>query len=183
MDARVSEDMGRYREALEETGGVLGGVEPISRFHEAFHGPVDAAYAAAVVGLETETFLEKVRENTGLQNVGLLALEGENGSVKRDTWTSSFRDVIYALDYPQQVGDSSGYNAAGCDTWRAGPYPGPATCVLPLRKRLAKAPMPRLPWKTWKGLTFLSKIDAFGKGIRDLTGHSVCDKSEPSIVD
>ena len=105
MDARVSGDMERYRGALEATGGVVGGVEPISRFHEAFQGAVDAAYAAAVVGLETETFLEKVRENTGLQNVGLLALEGENGSVKRDTWTASFRDVVYALDYPQQVGE------------------------------------------------------------------------------
>ena len=105
MDARVGDDMERYRGALEETGGVIGGVEPISRFHEAFQGAVDAGYAAAVVGLETETFLERVRENTGLQNVGLLALEGENGSVQRDTWTSSFRDVIYALDYPQQVGE------------------------------------------------------------------------------
>ena len=57
--------MERYREALEATGGAIGGVEPISRFHEAFQGPVDAGYAAAVVGLETETFLEKVRENTG----------------------------------------------------------------------------------------------------------------------
>ena len=95
MDARVGEDMERYREALEETGGVIGGVEPISRFHEAFQGAVDAAYAAAVVGLETETFLERVRENTGLQNVGLLALDNENGSVQRDTWTSSFRDVMY----------------------------------------------------------------------------------------
>ena len=105
MDARVSEDMERYREALEATGGAVGGVEPISRFHETFQGPIDAAYAAAVVGLEAEVFLERVRENTGLQNVGLLALEGENGSVKRDTWTASFRDVIYALDYPQQVGE------------------------------------------------------------------------------
>ena len=104
MDARVGEDMNRYRGALEATGGAIGGVEPISRFHEAFQGPVDAAYAAAVVGLETQTFLERVRENRGLQNVGLLALEGENGSVKRDTWTSSFRDVMYALDYPEQVG-------------------------------------------------------------------------------
>ena len=105
MDARVGVDMERYREALEATGGAVGGVEPISRFHEAFQGPVDAAYAAAVVGLETESFLEKVRENTGLQNVGLLALEGENGSVQRDTWTSSFRDVISALDYPDRVGE------------------------------------------------------------------------------
>ena len=105
MDARVGKDMEKYRVALEATGGAIGGVEPISRFHEAFQGPVDAAYAAAVVGLETETFLERVRENTGLQNVGLLALDNENGSVQRDTWTSSFRDVIYALDYPQQVGE------------------------------------------------------------------------------
>ena len=37
--------------------------------------------------------------------MGLLALEGENGSVKRDTWTASFRDVVYALDYPQLVGE------------------------------------------------------------------------------
>ena len=105
MDARVGVDMERYREALEATGGAVGGVEPISRFHETFHGAVDAAYAAAVVGLETQTFLERVRENTGLQNVGLLALEGQNGSVNRDTWTASFRDVIFALDYPQQVGE------------------------------------------------------------------------------
>ena len=107
MDALVGDDMERYRKALAATGGVFGGVEPVSRFHEAFQGPVDIAYAAAVVGLETETFLKKIRENTGLQNVGLLALDNENGSVKRDTWTSSFRDVISSLDYPQLVEEPS----------------------------------------------------------------------------
>ena len=105
MDARVSEDMETYRVALEATGGEFAGVEPVSRFHEAFHAPVDAAYAAAVVGLQTETFLARVRENTGLQNVGLLALDNTDGSVKRDTWTSSFRDIISALDYPDRVGE------------------------------------------------------------------------------
>ena len=105
MDDLVAEDMNRYRQGLEATGGVLGGVEPISRFHEAFQGPVDAAYAAAVVGLETETFRQNIRENRGLQNAGLLVLDSENGSVKRDAWTSSFRDVVYALDYPGQVGE------------------------------------------------------------------------------
>ena len=103
MDARVGDDMERYREALEATGGAIGGVEPISRFHEAFQGAVDAAYAAAVVGLETETFRQNIRENRGLQNVGLLVLDSQNGSVQRDTWTSSFRDVMYALDYPESV--------------------------------------------------------------------------------
>ena len=51
--------------ALEATGGTFGGIEPISRFHEVFQGTVDAAYAAAAVGLETEAFLEKIRENMG----------------------------------------------------------------------------------------------------------------------
>ena len=105
MDALIGKDMEKFRVALAATGGVFGGVEPVSRFHEAFQGPIDAAYAAAVVGLETDTFLERVRENSGLQNVGLLALDNESGSVQRDTWTSSFRDIIYALDYPQQVGE------------------------------------------------------------------------------
>ena len=105
MDARVSEDMETYRVALEATGGEFGGIEPVSRFHEAFQGPISASYAAAVVGLETESFLERVRENTGLQNAGLLALDDENGNVKRDTWTSSFRDIISALDYPDRVGE------------------------------------------------------------------------------
>ena len=105
MDALMKEDMNRYRQGLEATGGTFDGVEPVSRFHEAFHAPVEAAYAAAVVGLQTDTFLQKVREHTGLQNVGLLALANENGTVKRDTWTSSFRDIISALDYPQQVGE------------------------------------------------------------------------------
>ena len=82
MDALVGKDMEKYRAALEATGGVFGGVEPISRFHEAFHAPVDAAYAAAVVGLQTDTFLERVRQNTGLQNIGLLALDNVSGSVQ-----------------------------------------------------------------------------------------------------
>ena len=65
----VEEDTERYREALKETGGVFGGIEPVHRFHEAFQGPVDAAHAAAAVGLETEMFLEKIREKPSLRNV------------------------------------------------------------------------------------------------------------------
>ncbi len=103
MDALVGEDMDRYRVALEATGGKVADIEPIQRFHEAFQGPVDAAYAAALVGLETEAFLEKIRENVGLQNVGLLVLDSPNGSMKRDTWTSSFTSILFALDFPKLV--------------------------------------------------------------------------------
>ena len=103
MDARLGEDMDRYRVALTKTGGAVGDIEPISRFHEVFQGPVDASYAAAVVGLETEAFQEKIRENTGLQNIGLLVLDSENGSMKRDAWTSSFPDILFALGFPKLV--------------------------------------------------------------------------------
>ncbi len=102
LDALLQGDTDRYRGALEATGGAFGGIEPISRFHEVFQGTVDAAYAAAVVGLETEAFLEKIRENLGLQNIGLLVLDSQNGSMKRDTWTSSFKDIIVALDFPDR---------------------------------------------------------------------------------
>ena len=103
MDALLQEDTDRYRGALEATGGAFGGIEPISRFHEVFQGPVEAAYAAAVAGLETKVFLQKVRENVGLQNIGLLVLDSPNGSMKRDAWTSNFRDILFALDFPQLV--------------------------------------------------------------------------------
>ena len=103
MEALVQEDMERYKSALEETGGAFGDIEPISRFHEAFQGEVDVAHAAAAVGLETETFLEQIRENVGLQNAGLLVLDSPNGSMKRDAWTSNFRDVLSALNFPTLV--------------------------------------------------------------------------------
>ena len=64
---------------------------------------MDVEYAAAVVGLETEVFLSKIRENLGLQNIGLLVLDSENGSMKRDAWTSSFKDILFALDFPELV--------------------------------------------------------------------------------
>ena len=103
MDTLVQEDMEMYKEALEATGGTFEDIEPISRFHEVFQGDVDAAYAAAVVGLETEAFLEKIRENVGLQNAGLLVLDSANGTMKRDAWTSSFRDIVFALNFPTAV--------------------------------------------------------------------------------
>ena len=166
MDDLVAEDMNRYRQGLEATGGVLGGVEPISRFHEAFQGPVDAAYAAAVVGLETETFRQNIRENRGLQNAGLLVLDSENGSVKRDAWTSSFRDVVYALDYPQQVGEPPVVTQP--DVIPGGqvhiPDPNLRAAVV---EALGKSPNAPITAEDMKRLTLL---DVRNKDIRDLTG-------------
>ena len=171
MDALLGEDMNRYREALEATGGAIGGVEPISRFHEAFQGPVDAAYAAAVVGLETETFLEKVRENTGLQNMGLLALESENGSVKRDAWTSSFRDVMYALDYPQQVGEPPVVTQPEMipGTLVHIPDPNLRTVIAEELGKSVNAPITVEEMKRLKTLE-VGNYNSPSRGIRDLTG-------------
>ena len=98
MDALVDEDTQRYRRALEATGDVFGGIEPVQRFYEVFQGSLDAARAAAAVGLETEVFLQKIRENASLQNLGLLVLD--SGTIKRDTWTTKFSEIIHALESP-----------------------------------------------------------------------------------
>ena len=100
MDELVLEDIQRYREALEASGGVFGGIEPIQRFYEAFQAPLDVVRAASAVGLKPETFLEKIRANMGLQNLGLLVLE--NDTVNRDTWTEQFREIVFALDFPEK---------------------------------------------------------------------------------
>lgn len=97
MDAHIAEDTRHYREALEETGGVFGGIEPVSRFFERFQGPIEASHAAAAVGLETEVFVQRIRENPSLRRLGLGALEDVGGNVKRDVWTANFADVIVAF--------------------------------------------------------------------------------------
>ena len=166
MDALLLEDMERYKEALEATGGVLGGIEPISRFHEAFEGTVDAAYAAAVVGLETEVFQEKIRENMGLQNIGLLVLDSENGSMKRDAWTLNFKDIIFALDFPESFTPP---------TVITPPTQLPGTVVhIPdpnLRAAIAETlgKSPNAPI-TAEEMERLGSLEAEHRGVRDLTG-------------
>ena len=162
LDARVEEDINRYRNALEATGGQFGGVEPISRFHEVFQGPVDAAYAAAVVGLGTETFLQNVREKLGLQNLGLLALDGENGSMKRDAWTSSFQDVLNALEggEPSDVTPPDELPGAYVNI----PDTNLRAAIAETLGKSADAP---ITVEEMKELTILWVVN---KGVRDLTG-------------
>ena len=174
MDALVDEDMNRYRDALEATGGTFSGVEPVSRFHEAFQGPIGAAYAAAVVGLQTETFLERVRENTGLQNVGILVLDNPNGSVKRDTWTSSFRDIISALDYPQQVGEPPVITQPEVLPGGQVHFPD-SNLRAAVAEALDKSLNASITAEEMKGLR---RLDADRRGIQDLSGIQFATKLE-----
>ena len=166
MDALVKEDTQRYREALEAADGVFGGIEPIQRFHEAFQGPVDASHAAASVGLETVDFLEKIRENASLKNLGLGVLTGASGSVKRDTWTSNFSEIIATLSSP----DSNMVKPVIPRTER---IPGESVHIPDANLRsaiaeiLGKAPSATITVEDMSTLTF---FDAEEMDIQDLEG-------------
>ena len=111
MDALVVEDTERYREALEKTGGVFGGIEPVHRFHEEFHYPVNAAHAAAAVGLETEAFLGEVDSKSSLQRLGLAGfLEG--GDVSRDAWDLQFCPSRFRAEFSRRHGNTASRTGA-----------------------------------------------------------------------
>ena len=97
MESLVRADTERYKRAIEAAGGVFGGSEPIQQLVKQFKGPINVAHAAAEVGLEQNEFVAKIRENSTLQDIGLMVLGVPKGSVKRDAWTSQFSTIVSAL--------------------------------------------------------------------------------------
>ena len=162
MAGLVAEDTVRYRQALEVTGDVFGGIEPVQRFHEAFQRPVDAAHAAAAVGLETEAFLKRMRASANLKNLGVLVLE--NGTMKRDTWTSKFSEIVFALDFPDVAisVDQQTERIPGASVY----IPDPNLRAF-IEENLGKTPNAPI---TVEEMTRLHRISPEDKGIRDLTG-------------
>ena len=164
MDELVAEDMKRFRVALEETGGVFGGIEPVQRLHEAFQGSLSAAHAAAAVGLETNTFLEKISNNVSLQNLlGVLVVE--NGTVKRDAWTTAFHDVVAALDSPDSVLPPVVERPERIPG--AGVHIPDANLRVAIEETLGKAASDVI---TVEEMATLTTLRAKSKDIRDLTG-------------
>ena len=173
MDDHVEEDTKRYREALEKTGGVFGGIEPVHRFHEEFQGPVDATHAAAAVGLETETFLQEILDKQSLRNLGLAGLL-EDGNVSRDAWTSNFTAVISALN---SADDTVTRPVEPVPDLRPGdlvtiPDPNLRTVIEDL---LGKAPGTLI---TAADMARLTRIVADDAGISDLTGLEAATELE-----
>ena len=161
MDSKVNDDLVRYQRALTATGNAITDVEPVSRFHEAFHSPLDLSFAAAAVGLEPSVFLSKIRENAGLKSAGLLVLDG--GQIKRDTWTSGFDGIISALDFPTSIGDTPVVDRL--DLLPGAPIDIPdsnlrAVIAETLGVRVVKA----------DDMEKLTVLKASGKDIKDLTG-------------
>ena len=110
MDSLVREDITRYRRAIEDAGGVFGGSEPIQRLVKQFEGPLDAAHAAAEVGLKTDDFLKEIRGNSTLQNAGLLVLDVEKGTVKRDAWESQFGRIVSTVSFDRLTNTTRYFN-------------------------------------------------------------------------
>ena len=162
MAALVAEDTDRYKQALKATGDVFGGIEPVQRLHEAFRRPVDAAYAAAAVGLETEAFLKRIRASANLKSLGVLVLE--NGTMKRDTWTSKFSEIVFALDFPDVAisVDPQTERIPGASVH----IPDPNLRAV-IEEKLGKIPNAPI---TVEEMATLDRIFPEEKGITDLTG-------------
>lgn len=176
MDTLVAEDMKRFRVALEETGGVFGGIEPVQRLHEAFQGSLSAAHAAAAVGLETDTFLERISNNVSLQNL-LGALVLENGAIKRDAWTTAFHDVITALDSPDSILPPVEQRPERIPG--AGVYIPDPNLRAAIEEVLGKTPGDVI---TTEDMATLTELNAEGMGIRNITGLEFATNLEELII-
>ncbi len=167
MDAYVADDKIRYETALKATGGIPGGIEPVHRFHEVFHDPLNASHAAAAVGLETNAFLQEIREKSSLQNLGLTGLI-DGGNVQRDTWTDRFDEVIAALNSPDEF---SSITSIVVDRTQPTPtgtvYIPDANLRAAIEEALGKAPGASIATQDMARLT---RLEADEKGIRHLTG-------------
>ena len=182
MDRFIDQDTVRYRVALEATGGIFGGIEPVHRFHEKFQEPLSASYAAASIGLETTAFVALIRENTGLQGLGLAGLLINDGNVKRDAWTANFSDIVLCV-----------YNS-DC------PVPDPVSIPTPTpvveRQRIIRDPSNLVPDANLRAviaealgkpsgasietedLARLTRLDADEQGISDLRGLEYATRLE-----
>ena len=177
LDGLVQKDTQRFLQALEKIGGPFADDEsrqrffkrhenePIQRFHEAFQRPLDASHAAAAVGLETSEFLTQIREKQSLKNLGLQTLIDENGTVKRDAWTSNFADVISALTTPD-----SGVSPTDP---RPGLIPGEIVDIPDVNLRTAiETVLGKTPGDTIIAaeMATLERLELNEKDISDLTG-------------
>ena len=131
MDRLVAEDTARYRDALEATGGIFGGIEPVHRFHEKFQEALDASQAAASLGLQASVFVKAIGGNSGLQELGLAGLLS-GGNVKRDAWTANFSEIVACV-----------YNDA-CPIPRSVPIPDPTPDRVE-RQRIIRDPSNLVP--------------------------------------
>ena len=163
MNALVAEDTQRFRTALEEAGGIFGGIEPVERLQQQFEEPLDAAHAAAAVGYPTSAFQQEIR-NGKLQTFGLQGLL-DNERVQRDTWTSQFSNIVAALFSEDNI------VITPVDDISTPPVSGVHIPDLQLRTAIHQTlGKPQNAQLSQEDMLRLTNLHADRKGIRDLTG-------------
>ena len=115
-----------------------------------------------MVGLTQQGFLSKIRQSASLKNLGLLVLA--TGTIKRDTWTSKYQDIVRALDFPnQQISvDRQTEIVPGAQVY----IPDPNLRAV-ITEALGKVPGVAV---TVEEMATLEGVVASGRGIRDLRG-------------
>ena len=163
MDKLLEQDTEKYRQALvEATGQGFEEIEPVHRAHEVFEQPLDAADAAAALGLKTEALVQQIQDKQSLQSLGLTTLLG-GGTINRDAWTAQFADIISAIHADDSILDRT-------------PTPDPTGTVayipdLNLLTAIANAlGKPNASTITITEMETLTHLIADDAGIRDLTG-------------
>ncbi len=165
MDKLLEQDTEKYRQALvKATGEGFKDIEPIHRAHEVFGQPLDAADAAAALGLKTETLVQQIQDKPSLQNLGLTALSG-GGTINRNAWTAKFHDIVDAINSEDSTVDP---------TPPTPPTPIGNVAYIPdpnllaaIANALGKPNASTITITEMETLTHLIADDA---GIRDLTG-------------
>ncbi len=165
MDTLLEQDTEKYRQALlKATGEGFEDIEPVHRAHEVFEQPLNAANAAAALGLKTETLVQQVQDKQSLQNLGLTSLLG-GGTLNRDAWTAQFADIVDAINSDDSTVDPTPDDR---DTPIGNVAYIPDTNLLTaIAAALGKPNASTITITEMETLTHLFADDA---GIRDLTG-------------
>ncbi len=163
MDKFLEQDTEKYRQALvKATGTGFEDIEPVHRAHEIFEQPLDAADAAAALGLKTEALVQQIQNKQSLQSLGLTTLLG-GGTINRDAWTAQFADIVSAIHSDDSILDRT---PTPDPTGNVAYIPDP-NLLTAIANALGKPNASTITITEMETLTTLIADDA---GIRDLTG-------------
>ena len=166
MDKFLEQDTEKYRQALvNATGHGFEDIEPVHRAHEVFEQPLDAAHAAAALGLKTQALEQQIRDKQTLQNLGLTTLLS-GGAINRDAWTAQFTDIIGAINSDDSIVDPLPDDDRDISTGNVAYIPD-TNLLTAIAKGLGKTNVSTITITEMETLTSLIADDA---GIRDLTG-------------
>lgn len=153
LDALVSSDRERFRQAVERAGGRIPATpyaEPISGLAQRFGSDLSVAQAASEMGLRPEDFQSRLRLNPRSGALGLAQLLVPDGGVKRDAWTQSFADLVGDLR-PGGALPSRARFALPRPGWTASDAPQDRTVLT----RSKTSPVPAAPSALRGGRTLL----------------------------